>query len=123
MGLDLHLVRVDYDGPHARWAHSGFMEFRRRLAKEIGVDLDEMEGFKKIGGGRRWAEVLDPLVPLLDHSDCDGWLDYDACVKVAPRLREIVEPWPRDYDRQQALALVAMMEEVVEGDAEMVVFQ
>jgi hypothetical protein len=124
MGLDLYVAKVDYDDPelHARWAYSGFNEFRERLARAIGIPrLSAMEGF---GGERPWSEVEDDLVPLLHHSDCDGELDYTACAKVAPRLREIVETWHHDdIDRQNALRLCAMMDLVVEGGAHMVVFR
>jgi hypothetical protein len=130
MGLDIRLVRIDYDGPRASWSYSGFMTFRRRLAREIGIDLEEMAGFKTVDPpgsikdpGISWETVTDAIEPLLNHSDCDGDLGYDECGRVAPRLREIVAFWPDDYDKQQALYLVEMMEEVAEGDAERVVFQ
>lgn len=120
MGLDLVLVRVDRDAPRARWSYSGFNAFRKRLCAEVGVDLDQMFGF---GGDVEWSTVKDDLVPLLDHSDCDGDLGYSDCVKVHPRLLAIVAEWPDDYDRQMALTFCRMMKEVVDEEAEAVLFQ
>lgn len=121
MGIDLVLLRADREATRAMWSYSGFNAFRRRLCEEIGIDLGEMRGF---GGTRAWANVLDDIVPLLDHSDSGGCLGYTDCVKVEPRLRAIVADWlDQDYDKQEALNLCAMMREVVAEDAEAVLFQ
>lgn len=117
MGLDLLLSRIDHNGPSARWAYSGFHEFRRRLANEVGIALEEMQGFGD--PQRSWKDFgAEPLLPLLNHSDCEGDLDYKACLLVAPRLREIVARWDEhDYDRQMAERLADMMDEVIAEDA------
>ena len=99
---------LDVGGAH--WAYSGFIRFRERLAAAIGiVSLRDMEGFG--GEGRRsWEPFDDPIVPLLDHSDCEGELAPEVCRTVAPRLKEIVSVWPKDdYDRVQAVILVGAM--------------
>lgn len=112
MGLDFRAKGYDksWVGPH--WDYSGFHRFRQRLAEEIGVPLLQMEGFRSDGQeGLPWSAVNDPLRPLLNHSDCDGYLRPSQCERVAPRLREIVTRWPEDdYDRQHGLMLVDMME-------------
>lgn len=93
------------------WSYSGFNDFRRRLAASIGIDLDEMERF---GGDQPWSTVDDPIVPFLDHSDCEGELTPEECLQVAPRLREIVTAWETEsaanWDRSQALELADDME-------------
>jgi hypothetical protein len=99
MGLDVG---------NAHWSYSGFNEFRRRLAAAIDIDLDVMEGFY---GTRSWEGLTDRIVPLLNHSDCEGKLTASECRRVAPRLRAIIAPWPEgDYDKEQALLLVEDME-------------
>ena len=74
------------------------------------MDLDEMEGFN---GERPWSEVDDDIVPLLNHSDCDGDLSPEQCVIVATRLEELVKSWTDDilgsYDKQRAQLLVEGM--------------
>jgi hypothetical protein len=106
MGLWLTVDGCDVD---AAWSYTGFMHFRRRLAAQIDVDLDQMYGF---GGEQRpWDTVDHPLVPLLNHSDCDGELAPDDCALVAPALRDAVTGWDEDdYDRVQALYLADLME-------------
>lgn len=125
MGLDLCLARIDYSQDfRARWSYSGFNAFRRKVAAEIGITLDEMYGF---GGTEEWPSALDePLVYLLNHSDCDGELGYGECIALAPRLRPIVEAWPDDvghaYDREMGIRLCDLLDEVANGDAAQVVF-
>lgn len=97
------------------WSYSGFNEFRERLASEIGIVLSEMAGFngvdKKIISEegfeayleavrldsllpkKSWEEINDPIVPLLNHSDCEGILKPDICEALANRLEEITENW------------------------------
>ena len=78
----------------AQWSYSGFGAFRRALAAEEGVDLAQMVGF---GGEREWRTSTDqnitPLAPLLNHSDCDGYLHYWECEEVLPRLELIIGRW------------------------------
>ena len=99
---------IDFSHGGAHWSYGGFHEFRRRLAGEIDLVLDEMKGF---GGSRQWATVDDAIVPLLDHSDCDGELTPETCELMAPRLRELVKNWPEDdFHRSQALELADGMD-------------
>lgn len=99
---------LDFSHCEARWSYSGFGQFRRRLAQEIGVDLNKMYGF---GGTRTFHTINDPIKYLLDHSDCDGNLDPVKCRKIIPRLRKLVSNWAdNDYDKKQALELADGME-------------
>ena len=105
MGIDFR-----EDDNHASWSYSGFGIFRDRLAKSIGVELRQMEGF---GGTRQWNQIQDDLVPFLNHSDCDGELAPGHCAKVAKRIMEVTSRWPDSiehrYDKEQARALVKAM--------------
>lgn len=101
---------IDFSHCDARWSYSGFMRFRTKLASSIGVTLGDMEGFSDQNPGREWSTIDDPIVPLLDHSDCDGELSPQDCARVAPRLREIIASWSRgdvrdDHDIRSGLLL------------------
>jgi hypothetical protein len=114
MGLGLVIMGCVGTGP--KISYSGFHAFRSRLFRSIGGELDEMEGF---GGERPWSGVDDPLVPLLNHSDCEGELSSDACARIAPRLREVVAGWvddPADVYRSYGLKLADAMDRCVEAD-------
>lgn len=98
---------LDFSHTDARWSYGGFGNFRRRLANEIGMNLDDMEGF---GGNIPFHIYQDDIIPLLNHSDCDGELTPEECKQVAPRLRELVSGWEDDYDKSKALDLADGME-------------
>lgn len=106
---------VDISPGGASWAYGGFMRFRERLAKAEGFDLKEMQGF---GGKGDWDDHPEGLKYLLNHSDCDGYLDSWECAEILPRLKEIIETWSTadgyDYDAEQARCLIAGMEHSVE---------
>ena len=121
MGIDFAYQKIEYpenreDQPH--WSYSGFMEFRKRLAAEIDIDLDAMQGFCEPGEiYREWDTVNDAIVSFLDHSDCEGEMDYNICETVAPRLRELVAKWPDDdYDKITALRLASMMDQCAKNE-------
>ena len=119
------------------------MRFRIALAAECGIALHCMESFAyTMMGGKceslaifdhkegdykapvaivgiqpviKWSTVHDDIVPLLNHSDCDGDLTVEECKRVAPRLRELVKDWSDDdYNKIHALALADGMDEAVE---------
>lgn len=114
---------LDFSHGDAHWSYGGFAEFRIRLAREIGIELHAMEGFTESyrNHDRKrkpipWANVKDTIVPLLNHSDCDGELTPEECKTVAPRLRELVSKWPEDdWDRKRALELADAMDEAREA--------
>ena len=134
MGLDIRLTRRDPDQEfHAQWSYGGFSSFRRRIAEQIGLVLDEMIGF---GGETEWPDPKEePLVYLLNHSDCDGHLGRKKCEALGPRLRKFIETWPdesmpngifRDplgHDFEMGMRLAAMCDEVASGDADRVIFE
>lgn len=101
---------LDFSHGDVSFAYSGFNRFRTRLAKDIGIDLNSMVGFR---GDIPWEQApRDPLLPLLNHSDCDGELTPEECKSIAPRLREIVNRWTDDpIDRTRGLQLADAMDE------------
>jgi hypothetical protein len=90
---------------YAQWSYSGFKHFRTELAKEAGITLSEMNGF---GGARSWSKAHDDIVPLLNHSDCDGELSPEDCARVAPRLRQLVASWPDNMGIVSTPQMVAL---------------
>ena len=75
------------------------MRFRKALAECGGYGcLDSMEGF---GGTRPWpAADTDPLIHLLNHSDCEGEIATEHCAALADRL-EGLTPSLEVLDRVQ----------------------
>jgi len=108
---------VDINPGHACWAYGGFARFREALAEEEGLKLRSMEGY---GGELSWEHVNTTLAPLLNHSDCDGFLSPWDCKDMLPRLREIRHKWrdlgyvDRAYDVGQMGQLIYGMEHCVE---------
>lgn len=101
MGLDFNLSEV-------RWGYISFGNFRRKLAKEIGLDLDAMIGFS---GDLSWDSVEDDIKDFLNHSDCEGELTPEQCKIIAPRLIELVRGWnDNDLDKEKALELADDMQ-------------
>lgn len=111
MGLDLCVGHPDSDGGSIHYSYSGFAQFRWRLAYQIGIDLGSMMGY---GGRRSWDKIDDPLVALLNHSDCEGKIRPRACRAAALRLREVVPQMgdpEEDEDVQFGLDLADAMEQ------------
>jgi len=83
----------------AYFSFTTFHEFRRRLAQLAGINLEEMQGYTDPPeAGKPWSEVDDPIVYLLDHSDCDGEISPEECEELAPRLRELLDKWSDESD-------------------------
>lgn len=82
------------DTTHDCWtgSYSSFGSFRRALAEAVGIDLQEMQGF---GGTKEWPSTeSEPLVYLLNHSDCDGQIAVDALLPLSARLRVVADKLP-----------------------------
>lgn len=110
---------------YASWSYSGFKVFRERLAEAIGITLNQMEGFHNVDSKIireqgwdayvkamnddlsrddkiSWDSIDNPLVPFLNHSDCDGHLSDEICGAIADQIEKIISDWnPLDYDRKQ----------------------
>lgn len=109
---------LDFSHCDAHWSYSGFNRFRERLAESININLSNMYGF---GGTDSWYGLNDDIVPLLNHSDCDGKLTIRECRKVSKRLRELVVTWDdNDYDKMQALRLADGMDLAVKEKKQLI---
>lgn len=116
---------IDFSHCDSHWSYYGFHWFRVRLAKEIGIDLEKMEGFEDLRSmstgsfekGMSWKGIKDPIKCLLNHSDCDGRISAKKCAVIYPRLLELIKDWPDDdYDKKQALELAEGMKEAAESN-------
>ena len=111
------------DTTHDCWhgAYSAFMRWRETLARIAGYPpLRLMEGFYRLGewddpvarleekGYQFLADSLrgslpiswemfrdDPLITLLNHSDCEGEIAASDCGAIANRLQELVPKLPQ----------------------------
>ena len=98
MGLTLragHAEGTRPDDPYPQWSYTGFGLFRRRLARHIGLDLDQMRNF---GGEGDWSAVASPLRHLLDHADDCGELTPQQAGELAPALRQALQEIGQDTD-------------------------
>lgn len=101
---------LDFNISEAHWTYGGFNRFRIKLAKEIGINLDNMQGFN---GSLSWKNIKDPIVNLLNHSDCAGVISIEDCHIIGKRLKELVKNW-NEEDSLTALKLAKDMENAVE---------
>ena len=85
------------DTSHDCWhgTYSAFGRWRRKVCEVAGYgNIDDRVGFN---GTVPWPEG-DPLVKLLDHSDCDGEIAADDCLGIADRLTELLPALRRAGD-------------------------
>lgn len=96
------------DTTHDCWhgAYSAFGRWREKIAEVAGLPpLGLMEGFyTRLADGIgkayptlpiKWEWLKpDPLHILLNHSDCDGEIDWRDCPSIADRLEELLPLLP-----------------------------
>lgn len=70
-------------------AYSSFNRFRYSLAAQIGVDLDEYNGYSK-SGTKNLEDIDHGIMPLLNHSDCEGRLKVSESRKIVEGLNAIL---------------------------------
>lgn len=125
MGLDL-IPENGWDEARASISYSGPHGFRTWLCDVYGFEFEEMEG---VGGDRPWddvwftQEVMD-LVPLLNHSDCDGYMDVADAERVLGVLASIadrievgnVETLQTDFYKPFIEDLLVVLEECIRSN-------
>ncbi|MFT8709786.1 MAG: hypothetical protein ABF820_10185 [Sporolactobacillus sp.] len=105
------MLGLNFSHCDAHWSYGLFHQFREMLASAIGMDLNQMEGF---GGSIPFADFDDPIIPLLDHSDCEGSLSVAECQQVAPRLAALTANWPEANFKQEIRSLIHGMERAIQ---------
>ncbi len=80
------------DTTHNCWhgPYSSFNRFRFSLAKQIGIDLNEYDGYDK-GGTKILTDIKHDLMPLFNHSDCDGELSVEESTQISKGLTQVLE--------------------------------
>lgn len=112
------------DTTHGCWsgAYSSFNRWRKELAHAAGLPpLEFMEGYAALNplvkllydkglishvsgmdlSGQlpiHWSCLKeDPLIELLDHSDCDGNIPWKHCIALSDRLMELAPEMPEEW--------------------------
>lgn len=92
--MGLNTSHDAWDGPY-----SSFNDFRRWLAKQIGIDLSEYAGYMQ-GGTKDLTTIDHPLMPLFNHSDCDGILTPDECRQISKGLKMVIDASAQSRENQ-----------------------
>lgn len=80
------------DTSHNAWhgAYSSFNRFRYWLADKAGINLDEYYGYGSLKAKKELSSIKHKIMPLLNHSDCDGELTPAECKQIAEGIDEIL---------------------------------
>jgi hypothetical protein len=84
MGLD-----TSHDAWHG--PYSSFNRFRYWLAEKIGINLDDYIGYGKESAVKELTSIDHKLMPLFNHSDCEGELTPAECKQIAEGIDEILK--------------------------------
>lgn len=105
---------IDFSHSEAAWSYGGFNRFRNKLVATLGVGttFDNICESKNIQPIEKFE-----ILPLLNHSDCDGELTPKEMKQIIPQLKDIVSNWDdNDYDKQNALELIEGMENAISNN-------
>jgi len=83
MGLDTS--HNCFHGPY-----STFNRFRRSLAQQIGIELYDYYGYNE-NGTKNLDDIEHDLMPLFNHSDCDGVLTVEECKRIVNGFNQVLE--------------------------------
>ena len=103
------------DTTHDCWhgSYGAFSRWRDKLAEVAGYTFHEMkDGYGRLSPDLDWGNIEatighhllgewpaipvrpdgtpDPLIILLAHSDCEGWIQTEFCGPIADRLEELL---------------------------------
>jgi len=92
------------DTTHNCWhgPYSSFGNFRKFLANQIGIDLNDYIGYGNLDATKELNTIDHKLMPLFDHSDCDSILTVEEAKQIAEGLDEVLEKFleSEDLDNQ-----------------------
>lgn len=104
MSLDLYMLVPKHTG--FSMSQQDFHELRKKLAAEIGIQLDEMEGF---GGEGKFEDWNDPLIPFLHQAEDEETMSPSVCSTVYPRILDLIVEWENDEYKEKARDLAITM--------------
>jgi len=113
---------LDFTHCDAHWSYSGFNRFRNKLVVALGYTTPLNEMYDNCTYDQLKHE---PIYPIINHSDCDGYLTVKEMKQVIPHLRIILEMWENDsklieyeyeHDIRQGRYLIEGMEEAILAD-------
>lgn len=81
---------LNFKNSKANWSYSGFNEFRRAIASDLGFNLNSKIGFS---GEEDWSDVPAEWEPFLNHSDCEGKLSVKEQEKLIPAMLKLLDTW------------------------------
>lgn len=79
-------------------AYSTFNRFRYSLAEQIGINLDDYHGYSGENPTKQLDEIEHDLMPLFNHSDCDGRLTIKECKRIVSGLNDVLENFDESKD-------------------------
>ena len=81
------------DTSHNAWhgPYSSFNVFRRWLAEKIEINLNDYIGYGNEDATKELNSINHKLMPLFNHSDCDGLLTPDECKQIAEGLDDVLK--------------------------------
>ena len=82
--MGLNTTHNCWNGPY-----SSFNQFRYSLAEVINIDLAEYHGYG-LDGTEDLASIEHDLMPLFNHSDCDGILTVEESKRIARGLKDVL---------------------------------
>ena len=72
-------------------------------------DIPTLVAFSEASLPIKWECLKpDPLLYLLNHSDCDGEITAKRSSRIADRLEELLLLWPEDTDMSKRLKLITV---------------
>ncbi len=76
------------DTSHDCWhgSYSSFSRFREKICEAAG--LGKLDDYQSYGGDKLWPD--DPIVILLNHSDCDGEIWWQDCKPLADSMEALL---------------------------------
>lgn len=78
-------------------AYSSFRRFRYSLGHQIGINLDDYIGYGD-KGTKNLKDINNDLMPLFNHSDCDGELTVKECKSIIKGLNSVLENFNEDIE-------------------------
>ncbi len=111
---------IDFSYSDAHWSYGGFNRFRNNLVEALGysISLDDM-----YETNTQDKLSHEGIYPLINHSDCDGYLTVKEMKRIIPQLKYILQIWENNfqmseyhYDIEMGRALVEGMEDAVDAE-------